>query len=173
MKTKLFWSMGVASLLLAGTVFAQNAVGNQNKVKNVANCTAVEGNVTKRMTSFENGRAKKFEQYERMQTKVAALIVRLETDGYDVTQIQIDKVTLDQKIEKFETDYTTYLSQLGETKTYTCGKTEGEFKAKLGIARDQLAIVRADANAIRTFWTATLKPEILAASIQTITEGSN
>ena len=164
-KTIVALSLGIISLVFAGSVFAQNAVNTEKKAKNIAYCRDIEVNLAKRTDKYAAAKAAKFEQYERLQTKLASLITRLENEGYDVSQLQIDKVNLEQKILIFEADYDLYLKELVATKTFTCGKSEDEFRAKLLLARAQLATLRADATDIRTFWTNTIKPHILAVKI--------
>lgn len=169
-------------LLVATATFAQVVPGNTGtalgrkarELKTVATCEAIGGNVDKRIANFEKDRTKKVSQYSTIQKKLDTLLTRMEAAGYDTTEPRVSMVTLDQKIAKFSSDYALYQNELKETKQYACGKSDGEFRAKLSLTREQLKVVRQDAVDIRTFWAKTVKPQIEALksqNVQTTTEG--
>lgn len=173
------------TLLVCGLLFSSIAIGQvagtnvSLKQPAINRCSIIEGNVDKRISNFEKQKTKHIAQYQKAQAKVAVLVTKLEGEGYDASQLKIDLVTFDNNIKKFSNDYATYIVDLKETKTYTCGRSEGEFKAKLAIARAQLKVVHDDSVAIHTYWAQTIKPEIEALK-QTVVvpdtstvEGSN
>lgn len=172
-KSTLAWSIALAAVLVGSATFARVATATDDtattsKLQKIANCEVITGNVDKRITNFENQKAKHVTGYKKTQAKIVALVDKMETQGYDVAQLRIDLVTYDQKITKFGTDFDTYITDLTQTKEFTCGRSSGEFKAKLAIAREQLKIVHDDAVAIRTYWSQTLKPEIEALKVISI-----
>jgi hypothetical protein len=172
-------ALAVVGIFATTAVFAQvaprtggngaQAIQKVKEQKSIVACEKIGANVDKRTANFEKNKLKKVEQYSKIQKKVTTLVTKMEAEGYDTAQLRISMVTLDQKIAKFNTDYAVYINDLKGTKDYTCGKSEGEFKAKLAIARAQLAVVKADSVDIRTFWGQTIKPQIEALKLQTTT----
>jgi len=159
LKKQTIYSLAVvAGVMFCGVALAQTATPKANSV---AHCAVIAANVDKRITNFENQKEKHVAQYKKTQAKVTDLVTRLETKGYDVTQLKVDLVIYNEKIVKFGNDYTAYIADLTATKDYTCGRSEGEFKAELAITRTQLKLVHDDSVAIKTYWSQTLKPEIL------------
>jgi len=155
-------TLSLVGVLVCGTVLAQSTGTQLKKAKSIAYCNDISKNVDKRITNFENNKAKHVAQYEKTQKKMVALVDKLEAEGKDVTILRADLVTFEQKIADFKADYSTYVINLGETKDFTCGKSEGEFKSKLAISRGQLKVVHDDSVSIRTYWAQTIKPQIEA-----------
>lgn len=189
-KRAIYISFAIVGLLVSGVAFAQSTpvrekadktavVTELKKLKAVAYCEMIEGNVDKRTQNFEKQKTKHVSQYQKTQKRVTTLVDKIEAEGKDVTTLRVNLVTFDQLIKKFASDYDIYISELQGTKSFTCGKSEGEFRAKLGIARAQLKVVHDDSVAIRTYWSQTLKPEINALKTvvetpeTTTTEGGN
>ena len=167
-------------MLFAGVAFAQASIPAVTALKQAAinRCSVIENNVEKRLINFTNQKTKHIAQYEKARVRVVALVTKLEGEGYDVAQVKIDLVTFNDMIKKFGDDYAVYISDLTATKTYTCGRSEGEFKTELAIARAQLKVVHDDSVAVHTYWAQTIKPELdaLKAPAPAITdtvEGSN
>jgi hypothetical protein len=154
-------SVAACGLLFAGVTFANVGTSIKN-AKAVDKCETIVTNVNKRITNFENNKVRHINQYKSTQAKITALVDKLEAKGYDVTQLRTDLVTYNQNVAKFGTDYATYIADLQATSSYTCGKSAGEFRAKLAISRAELKVVHDDAVAIRTFWATTVKPNIEA-----------
>jgi hypothetical protein len=183
MKKSIVYTLIFAGVLFCGTVLAQvdNSVTNtkeaqtkvpvaREKAKTIAYCNDVEKNVAKRVTNFENNKKKHELQYKKTQTRVLAIVDALEDEGKDVSALRANMVVFEQMISKFGTDYGTYMNGLQGTEDFACGKSEGEFKAKLGIARAQLKVVHDDSVGIRTYWAQTVKPAILALKDQSLAE---
>jgi len=183
MKKVLFSLCIVGSgLLLSGVALAQVATPAVTALKQAAinRCSTIENNINKRLVNFQNQKTIHIAQYEKARVRIAALATKLEGEGVDVSQLKVDLVTMNDNIQKFGADYATYISDLTDTKAYTCGRSEGEFKAKLAIARSQLKVVHDDSVAIHTYWAQTIKPEFEALKQDTTTtpststvEGSN
>jgi hypothetical protein len=181
---KMFYSLVVVGcgLLLSGMAFAQVATPAVTVLKQAAinRCSTIEANVDKRLTNFESQKATHIAQYEKARVRIAALVTKLEGEGVDVSQLKVDLVTMNDDIQKFGTDYATYIADLTDTKAYVCGHSEGEFRAKLAIARAQLKVVHDDSVAVHTYWAQTIKPEFEVLKQDTTTtpntstvEGSN
>lgn len=72
-----------------------------------------------------------------------------------------DLATLEEKVEKFTTDYEAYIDALEATKNYDCDSTESEFEAALSTARSKMEAIRKDIADIRSFYQNTIRPHIL------------
>lgn len=169
-KSTFVFAAATVGLLLTGVVSAQRSTVMEQKGQKINRCTVIQGNVDKRLKNFEAKRLKHDEQYQKMYDHVSLLITKMENEGYDVSQPKVDLVQLKSLIAKYNADYNLYLGDLRDTKDFTCGRSEGEFKAKLGIARTQLKVVHDDAVAVRTFWAKTIKPELVALKPDTNTD---
>jgi len=179
-KNVLALSLVTVGLLATTTVFAQVATGDSvvgaalkaRKSQSIATCEIIGKNLDKRISNFERNKTKKVAQYTTIQKKLTKLITRMENEGYDTAAVRVSLVTLDQKIAKFESDYDVYLKDLSDTKEFTCKRSEGEFRAKLDIARAQLKLAQQDAVDIRTYWAKTVKPQIEAVKAPTVEESA-
>ena len=67
---------------------------------------------------------------------------------------------LGEKIAKFGTDYSQFISMLEETETHACGDGSGNFLGALQGAHTQLGIVRDDITDIKNFYRNTIKADI-------------
>ncbi|GEM_PF-1196084 len=165
-KVTLRFLLAGTGILLASATFAQVAVTPATTTttlnKAISLCNVIENNIDKRLANFTDKKTLYVAKYELARTRTEALVTKLENAGYDVSQVKIDLVTFNDRIKKFGDDYTVYISDLQDTKTYTCGHSEGEFRAKLAIARTQLKVVHDDAVFVKTYWTQTVKPELTA-----------
>jgi hypothetical protein len=167
-KNGIIISAAVVGLLVCGVAFAKVSTSSTS-TKAVGLCQVIVTNLNKRITNFDKNKSGQVTKFKKTQTKVVTLVDNLEAKGYDVTQIRADLVTYDQLITKFNADYSTFVADLGSTRDFTCGKSSGEFMAKLSISRSQLKTIRDDAVAVRTYWSGTLKPAIDALKATTPT----
>lgn len=166
--------IGSFGLLAASLTFAgvdKVALVAAKKAANAqAKCDQVEANITRKIANFENNRDHHLTSYNKAKDRVAALVTKLEGEGYDVTKLKADLIEYGTKITKFTDDYSIYFAALQESQSFACGQSEGDFKVQLQTARTQLKVVHDDAVSIRTFWAETVKPDILALKAQKVTE---
>ena len=90
-------------------------------------------------------------------------IQNLGSKGADVTKLQADAQQLVTLQNQWVSDYQKYISLLQATQTFTCGDSQGKFKAAVQAARDQLKVVRQDNQNIKTFNQQTLQPDFQTA----------
>jgi uncharacterized protein YdhG (YjbR/CyaY superfamily) len=129
-------------------------------------CAKIQERVAERSSNFEGIKEKHMSVYKNMADRISKFIDRLSGQGYDVSKIQADLVVLNEKIQKFSTDFSAQTAKLGETKDFACGHSDGEFRGKLAEARTEMQAVRADAADIRNYMSATVRPDILALKEQ-------
>jgi chromosome segregation ATPase len=129
-------------------------------------CTNTSKMIDTRISRFDTNKKKHVENYTKMKTALQQLITKLKAKGFDTSKLETDLTTLGDKITKFGTDYAAYIAKLGETKNFTCGQSQGEFKTALDTARDSLKTVNQDAVDIRNFYQTTVRPDIEALKAQ-------
>jgi len=166
-KTKLLTALlsllAVAGLALgtAGQVYAQEDTSNGvgERVKTTA-CTAVENRIKGQIERFDNNKGFHQQQFENLRNRVSKIVDRLKAKGFDTSDLTTDLATLDTKIAKFKTDYTTFIDKLRESQDLPCGESQGAFKDKIQESRDALKIVRADVKDIVDYYRNTIKPDL-------------
>lgn len=154
----------------AVTVQAQLTQAAENKVRLqeeaqqrlAAICADVETRIALNITRYDNNQARHIQNYNRLKEKVQEKITKLAGLGVDVTKLNTDLTVLDGKIQLFATDYAAFIAVLRESQTFVCGKSEGEFRAKLENSRTLLAKVKSDALDIRLYYQETIRPDIEA-----------
>ena len=132
-----------------------------NKEKLTAEkCKNLETKIATRVNRYKNNGQMIENVYGDMQTRLTRLLAKLKTAGADTKQFETDLATLQAKIAKLKTDQATFISSLGETQSFACGKSEGEFKTKLETARKVPDLIKADRQEIRSFFEATIKADL-------------
>lgn len=133
---------------------------SERKDKVMALCEAVDKKLKTRVT--ENRRLEKAHeaQYAQLKSRLEELIARAKEAGYDVTDLATQLGVLKAKVTKFKTDKEAYVAALAVAHTYSCGKSEGEFKEAIEAARAKLQVVHADVKDIHTYVKETIKPAV-------------
>lgn len=138
-----------------------------------AKCANMESKIEAQTTRYNDGKVRRLNAYNNMKTRLTSLEAKLTARGYDTTKLKADLPILSTKIDKFSTDYAVYIAALSETKSFACGKTEGEFRAQLLETKDLLASVHADSKAIKDYYATTIKPDLQEIKKQTPTLNRN
>lgn len=125
-------------------------------------CKNIETRISNRVNNFENNQTMFQTVFGNMKARLDRLTSRLDSAGADTTKLKADIVILNGKIDKLNSDYASFIDQLKQTQTLTCGQSQGEFMGKLGDARKQLPLIMQDKQDIKTFFQGTIKPDLLA-----------
>jgi len=142
-------------------------VTDANKTKlNQTRCEAINKRVEGRISQFTEERDKHYMRFDNLRERLANLSAKAESTGFNVTDLNADIAILDTKIAKLKTDYALFIDKLAETRNFTCGHSEGQFKAALQAAKDQLNIVREDAKDIKEFYSTEIKADLKALKEQ-------
>jgi len=112
-------------------------------------CTHINQSVTARINAFENGNVERIKAFNSMESSVQAMINNASARGVDVTNLTLQYNDLKSKIDKFNSDYATFISKLEGLSNYTCGSSEGQFRSALNDAKLSLPLLSEDAKAIR------------------------
>jgi hypothetical protein len=131
-------------------------------------CAMIQERIQNRIGNFDDKKDMHMAVYANMVDRISKFIEKLSGEGYDTAKIKADLETLQEKIAKFSTDKDARLAALNETKSFACGHSDGEFKAKLAEARKALQLVRADAMDIRKYMLTIVRPDIQALNKQRV-----
>lgn len=126
----------------------------------IARCPTIESRIQVKVGNFDNNKIRHMEAYANMKERLAKVDVKLTEKGLDTSKLKSELVVLDEKIKKFATDYSTYITKLKESQTSVCGQSEGKFLAKMKEARAGMKVVHQDALDIRAYYVNTIKPEL-------------
>jgi len=133
-------------------------------------CSKIEESVQKKIANFDESKVKHIEIYTRLSDRLSERITKWKEMGYDVSDLEANKKTLNEKISKYKTDYATFIQKLKDTQQYDCGHSEGEFVSALNKAKTELKVVRQDASEIREYYQTEIRPNILELKKQNLEE---
>jgi len=153
--------------LLAGLKQEKADLINKFKEKFTAErCARVQKRIQNRLSLFADAKEKHTSVYTNLVNRINKFIARADEQKLDTTVIKSHLAELQDKIEKFKNDYAAYAAKLGETKNYTCGHSEGEFKGVLLESKTLLKQVHTDAADIRTYVRETILVDLKALKAQ-------
>lgn len=138
-----------------------------NKEKLTAEkCAKIQERVQNRVSNFDDKKGKHISVYTNLVNRINKFIARFDKEKLDTTTIKSHLAELQIKIDKFKEDYAAYIAKLKESKTLTCGHSEGEFKGVLLEAKTLLKTVHDDAADIRTYVRTTIFADLKALKAQ-------
>lgn len=158
------------SLFFFQTVKAQSRIGPTIKEIRKGNvqqrCEKRTQVIDARISKFNTNKEKHINNYNSMKQKLTNLIAKLQAKGYDVSKLQADGKTWDEKVKKYAADYAAFIAKMTETKNYVCGESEGNFASALNQARQLLVVVKQSALDMRTFHLTVIRPDMQALRSQ-------
>lgn len=149
---------GVVYLLGAGVVRAENLSAPRIKERV---CQMTEEKIQKRIGRYEDLDADHKVKYLQIVENLKKLADRLAAKGYNTTEIRAAYAGLNDKIISTHGDYGRFVAFLNQTKGYACGKSDGEFKAILLQAREQLRLVEQSRKEVRKYYQEVVKPALM------------
>ncbi|VVB78168.1 Uncharacterised protein [uncultured archaeon] len=129
-------------------------------------CSAINNRVEGRIKMFEEGRDHHMTRFSNIVNNLNKIAEKADLKGYNTTQLDNDLIALNESIAKFHTDYAEFIQKLNNTKEFTCGHSEGQFKESLNISKEQLIVVRADIENIKKFIQITINQDIRELRLQ-------
>lgn len=153
--------------------FLNNLKGEKERLKSEfkekftqERCARVQERITNRLALFAGAKEKHTSVYINLVNRINKFIARADAQKLDTTTIKSHLAILQEKIDKFKEDYAAYAAKLAETKNYTCGHSEGEFKGVLLESKTLLRQVHTDAAEIRKYVRETILADIRALKSQ-------
>ncbi|MDO8513057.1 MAG: hypothetical protein Q7S37_00960 [bacterium] len=151
----------------AADITAQQALIREKKAALTAErCAIVEEKVQLQITRFESNLGRRHAFFQRFANRLEKLITKLKASGYDTTKLEADLVILREKITKYYNDKTAYIVLLKQSRLYTCGKSEGEFRSKLLEAKEALNTARLSNLDVKNYYQTVIRPDIKALKNQ-------
>lgn len=133
-------------------------------------CGKIEENVQNKIDKFDENKVKHIEIYTKLRDRLSGRITAWKDKGYDVSALETNLKTLDEKISKYKTDYATFILKLKDTQKYNCGESEGSFVSALNLAKKELKNVRQDTADIRSYYQNEIRQNILDLREQNLEE---
>jgi hypothetical protein len=123
-------------------------------------CARVQEKIKNKLSFFTGAKEKHTAVYINLINRISKFVAKADEQKLDTTTIKSHLAVLQEKIDKFKDDYAAYVTKLAETKNYTCGHSEGEFKGVLLESKELLKTVHADASDIRIYVRETILADI-------------
>lgn len=120
-------------------------------------CVTAQGLVKSLDTRLDNGVTARSKAYDELLSHLDALIVKFKAAKVSTDDLEAQRAVLKTKVDTFKTDLVKYKIALSDTQGLGCVADPSGFKASLLAARTSRATVAADALAIRTYVTGTIK----------------
>ena len=123
-------------------------------------CEILNNRIDARIQLFEQNKEYHKNIYEALVRKVEDLIDWMSEKGLVINKLQSDLIVLSDLLTKAWEDYSSFISLLMETKSYTCGESQGQFREKLMLAFEELKNYKADVMEIRNYYKNTVKEDM-------------
>ncbi len=123
-------------------------------------CKNAQGKVSSlqgRITGVETSHNK---VYGNLLSRLTTLSDKLKAQGVDTTQLDAQITELTTQVTKFKTDLATYKTDVSDLAALDCAADPSGFKATLEASRIELALLRQESTAIRSYVQNTIKPTL-------------
>ena len=141
--------LSIGALLTPVFAVGDNTVRENIKENISVRCENITNRIELIVLKYNNNRDRHIERYENISQTLSELITTLESNGYDVKQLQEDVDQLNVYIKEFSTDYSNFIEQLELSQEYACANSEGDFRRTVENARSYLLQARETALDIR------------------------
>lgn len=125
-------------------------------------CDLVNNKIDIRITRYNQNYDEVEARITRVTERMNEFADRLETKGYDVTEVRNDLQTIKEMKTTRRSYYTAFIQKLEATKQYDCGESEGAFRSSLTESRAALTTYRSQVKSVWDFINNTLKPDLQA-----------
>ena len=123
-------------------------------------CEIISNRIDARIQLFEQNREFHENIYDALVEKTQRLVNWVKEKDLDTSKLEADLKVLNDKITDAWEDYSLFISLLRESKDFTCGESQGQFKEKLQEALDQLKVFKEDLQDIRNYYKNTIKEDM-------------
>lgn len=134
-------------------------------------CAKLASRIDNRITHFGERYDVHLITYNLHKEKLLNIEAKLSGQGIDTTKLKANISTLDVKISTFINDAGKVREALENTRNFSCGNSEGQFRSAVESLRVAQKVVIKDAQDIRDFITNTLMSDI--KELRTITKNTN
>ena len=160
-------SFGILAILVTPVLAVADGQVRTTVTNNIAaRCDIITNKIDLIITKYDVNKEKHITRYQNIYNSVNELSVKLEKNGYDVTELNTDLKTLDQYIKEFSTEYTAFVDQLRASQQYACANSEGEFAKSVASARSYLLQARETTLSIRILVNDEIRADLQAIKNQ-------
>jgi hypothetical protein len=129
-------------------------------------CQAVNHRVEGRLREYNEEKDNHHSRFSKLSEKLQEVITKADAKGFDTSALKEDQTKLNELIQVFQQDYALFMEKLANTRNFTCGHSEGQFASAINESKNQLKVVKLDAEAIKDFFQSTVKEDIKALKDQ-------
>jgi uncharacterized pyridoxal phosphate-containing UPF0001 family protein len=123
-------------------------------------CEIIKTNVDRLISNYNSKHENQVQKYKEIAGKISNTLDILKNKGIDVSNLQAKLNELNSKIVEFSNLRTEFQNKLNETKTLSCGDSQGAYKTAVQSARDTLKQMKSKAIEIRDFVKNDIRNEI-------------
>jgi hypothetical protein len=131
-------------------------------------CGNIKTKADAKIAKFEKNYTNHYGTYIKLEDRLKERISYWGGLGYNVDQLNKDLKAIQEKIAKYNKDYTAYMDKLDVIKAIDCDNTEADLTNALKEAKDALKEVRKDVVDIKTFYWSTVRQDIMELRKQKI-----
>lgn len=137
-----------------------------------AKCVAAQAILQRANTQSTQAATNRTKAYDNIQTRLASLIAKLESQNVPTAELRNAKTALASKVDTFNIDVKTYQQALSDSAGMGCAGDPTGFKASLESTRTAREQVRNDAEDIHVYVSQTIKPILKTVKDQLQTTAS-
>jgi hypothetical protein len=127
-----------------------------------ARCTNATQRIQKILTNYDSNYTRNGQAYAAIVKRVQALMVTLQAKNIDVSKIQADLTTWQNKVADFQIKKQAVIDQLKIAQSISCLDAPADFMASLQKAMSLVRTTRTAMLDIRAFYLGTLRADVIA-----------
>ncbi|MBI4080150.1 MAG: hypothetical protein HY430_00060 [Candidatus Levybacteria bacterium] len=154
--------MVTTSLAFAITTTPSPTGTIKEKVKAQA-CARATKKIERIITQSESRLTKRQNYVTKRKAKIDEQVSKLKAKGADTTALEEAATQLKTLLDTWISDYRAFIDDLEETKDFTCGDSQGNFKKALDEARAKRKVVKQSGDAVRKYYRDSYRPAFQAA----------
>lgn len=129
-------------------------------------CQIAEQRIQNQIRRYDIIKANHQARNQRVVTRLNEIMLRLESEGIDVTELRTAIQGLQTTVNSFEVSAQDYINLLIESENFACGQSEGEFLSRIRSAREKAPQIRSNVLSVREYFQAEIRPELEAIKVQ-------
>ncbi|MCC7197636.1 hypothetical protein IT413_05600 [Candidatus Peregrinibacteria bacterium] len=171
MKNKTFAAFLTALLVTSSftTAFAQTqaeqpvreAVKEKIEEKIEAKCEKADVVIEKIIELYTSTRRNHILTLNNFRKKYDELVIKLGTEGYNVSEFKTYSRNLEKKISNYTADLSSFIQALKESQKLACGESNGKYGQVVSNSKELLKKIRTDLQEIKAYYRDTIRPALI------------
>lgn len=129
-------------------------------------CQIAEQRIQNQIRRYDIIKSNHQARNQRVVTRLNEIMLQLESEGIDVTELRTAIQGLQTTVDSFEVSAQDYINLLIESENFACGQSEGEFLSRIRSAREIAPQIRSNVLSVREYFQNEIRPELEAIKIQ-------